>query len=46
MESKLISGLYFAGEVIDCDAYTGGVNLQIAWATAYAAGKAAAENNH
>ena len=38
MESKLVSGLYFAGEVIDCDAYTGGFNLQIAWATAYAAG--------
>lgn len=38
MESKLIPGLYFAGEVIDCDAYTGGFNLQIAWATAYAAG--------
>ena len=40
MESKKISGLYFAGEVIDCDAYTGGFNLQIAWATAYAAGMA------
>ena len=38
MESKLISGLYFAGEIIDCDAYTGGFNLQIAWATAYTAG--------
>lgn len=38
MESKLVSGLYFAGEIIDCDAYTGGFNLQIAWATAYAAG--------
>ena len=38
MESKKVSGLYFAGEVIDCDAYTGGFNLQIAWATAYAAG--------
>ena len=38
MESKIIAGLYFAGEVIDCDAYTGGFNLQIAWATAYAAG--------
>ena len=37
MESKLVSGLYFAGEIIDCDAYTGGFNLQIAWATAYAA---------
>ena len=40
MESKLVHGLYFAGEVIDCDAYTGGFNLQIAWATAYAAGMA------
>ncbi len=38
MESKLVPGLYFAGELIDCDAYTGGFNLQIAWATAYAAG--------
>lgn len=42
MESKIVPGLYFAGEVIDCDAYTGGFNLQIAWATAYAAGTAAA----
>lgn len=40
MQSKLVEGLYFAGEVIDCDAYTGGFNLQIAWATAYAAGSA------
>ena len=40
MESKLVPGLYFAGEVIDCDAYTGGFNLQIAWATAFAAGSA------
>ena len=40
MESKKVPGLYFAGEVIDCDAYTGGFNLQIAWATAYAAGMA------
>ena len=39
MESKLIPGLFFAGEIIDCDAYTGGFNLQIAWATAYAAGR-------
>jgi predicted Rossmann fold flavoprotein len=43
MESKLVPGLYFAGEIIDCDAYTGGFNLQIAWATAYAAGKAVSE---
>lgn len=40
MESKKVPGLYFAGEVIDCDAYTGGFNLQIAWATAYAAAMA------
>ena len=40
MESKLVPGLYFAGEIIDCDAYTGGFNLQIAWATAYAVGQA------
>lgn len=39
MESKLIHGLYFAGEVIDVDAYTGGFNLQIAWSTGYVAGK-------
>lgn len=43
MGSKLVPGLYFAGEVIDCDAYTGGFNLQIAWATAYAAGVAVSE---
>ena len=40
MESKLIPGLFFAGEIIDCDAYTGGFNLQIAWATAFAAASA------
>ena len=45
MESKLVPGLYFAGEVIDCDAYTGGFNLQIAWATAYAAGLSAADKS-
>lgn len=45
MESKVIRGLYFAGEVIDCDAYTGGFNLQIAWATAHAAGMAV-KNHH
>ena len=43
MESKLVQGLYFAGEVIDVDAYTGGFNLQIAWSTGYAAATAAAE---
>lgn len=37
MESKLVSGVYFAGEVLDVDAVTGGFNLQIAWSTAYAA---------
>lgn len=40
MQSKLLQGLHFAGEIIDCDAYTGGFNLQIAWATGYAAGMA------
>ncbi|MDD6090114.1 MAG: NAD(P)/FAD-dependent oxidoreductase [Candidatus Limivicinus sp.] len=38
MESKLIPGLYFAGEVLDLDGYTGGFNLQIAWSTGYVAG--------
>lgn len=38
MESKICSGLYFAGEVIDCDGYTGGFNLQIAFSTGYLAG--------
>ena len=38
MESKLVSGLYFAGEVLDVDGYTGGFNLQIAWSTGYVAG--------
>ncbi len=42
MESKLVKGLYFAGEIIDIDAYTGGFNLQIAWSTGRAAGRAAA----
>ncbi len=39
MESKLIKGVYFAGEVLDLDALTGGFNLQIAWSTGYLAGK-------
>ena len=39
MESKLIKGLYFAGEIIDVDAYTGGFNLQIAFSTGYVAGQ-------
>lgn len=42
MESRLVPGLFFAGEIIDVDAYTGGFNLQIAWATGHAAGQAAA----
>ena len=44
MESKKVPGLFFAGEIIDCDAYTGGFNLQIAWATAFAAGGGQNEN--
>ena len=43
MESKLVPGLYFAGEIIDVDGYTGGFNLQIAFSTGYLAGKSAAE---
>lgn len=43
MESKQASGLYFAGELLDVDGYTGGFNLQIAWSTGYAAGVAAAQ---
>ncbi len=43
MGSKLVGGLYFAGEIIDVDAYTGGFNLQIAFSTGYAAGKAIGE---
>ncbi len=43
MESKLVTGLYFAGEVLDVDALTGGYNLQIAWSTGYLAGFSAAE---
>ena len=42
MESKILPGLYFAGEVLDVDAYTGGFNLQIAWCTGRLAGQAAA----
>ena len=38
MESKIVNGLYFAGEIIDLDAFTGGFNLQIAWSTGYSAG--------
>ena len=43
MESKLVKGLYFAGEVIDADAYTGGFNLQIASSTGYLAATAIAQ---
>lgn len=45
MSSKLVKGLYFAGELIDADAYTGGFNLQIAWSTGRLAGQSAAEEN-
>ncbi len=43
MASKKTEGLYFAGGLLDVDAYTGGFNLQIAWATGRAAGESAAE---
>lgn len=43
MESKLVKGLYFAGEIIDTDAVTGGFNLQIAWSTGHLAGSSQAE---
>ena len=46
LESKLIAGLYFAGEVIDIDGYTGGYNLQAAWSTGFVAGRHAAEGRH
>lgn len=45
MESKLYQNLYFAGEIIDCDAYTGGFNLQIAFSTAYSAAMAVSQKN-
>ena len=38
MESKIVPGIYFAGEVLDIDALTGGYNLQVAWSTGYLAG--------
>ena len=44
MQSRLVDGLYFAGEVLDLDAYTGGYNLQIAWSTGRMAGLSAAKN--
>ncbi len=43
MASKLVQGLYFAGEILDVDGYTGGFNLQIAWATGHLAGVSAAQ---
>ena len=45
MESKLVKGLYFVGEVLDLDALTGGFNLQIAWSTGYAAGNSICDWN-
>ncbi len=45
MEAKKVKGLYFAGEVLDLDAETGGYNLQIAWSTGYLAGQAAGKNS-
>lgn len=45
MESKLVPGLFFAGEVLDVDAYTGGFNLQIAWSTGHCAGLYAGKEN-
>ena len=45
MESKLVPGLYFAGEVLDVDAQTGGFNLQIAWSTGALAGKSCSGKN-
>ena len=42
MESRLVGGLYFAGEILDVDGYTGGFNLQAAFSTGYVAGRAAA----
>lgn len=44
MESRLVKGLYFAGEVLDLDGVTGGFNLQIAWSTGYLAGRSAGED--
>ena len=43
MEARKIKGLYFAGEVLDVDGYTGGFNMQMAFSTGHLAGKAAAE---
>ena len=46
MESKHVSGLYFAGEVLDLDAYTGGFNLQIAWSTGHTAGQSVLKEDY
>ena len=46
MESKKIKGLFFAGEVLDLDAFTGGYNLQIAWSTGYVAGEGAGNEQY
>ena len=46
MQSKLCPGLYFAGEVMDLDAVTGGYNLQIAWSTGHLAGVSAAQGGN
>ena len=43
MESRLIPGLYIAGELMDVDALTGGYNLQVAWSSGYLAGMSAAK---
>ncbi len=44
MESKISENLYFAGEVLNVDGYTGGFSLQICWSSGYAAGKSITEN--
>ena len=46
MESKNVTGLYFAGELLDLDALTGGFNLQIAWSTGHLAGESAAKGEY
>ena len=46
MESKFVKGLYFAGEIIDVDAHTGGYNLQIAFSTGYAAAQGIFKNHY
>ena len=46
MESKLVKGLYFAGELLDLDGYTGGFNLQIAWSTGFVAGNSVLKDKY